>query len=1387
MSAAEERGTAELAARLAALTPDQRARLEERLRARRVPAAPAAIPPRPPGAAVPLSYGQRRLWILQQWEADLAAYNMSFGFGLEGELDADALARSLTEIARRHEVLRTRFQSTAGEALQVVLPPQPVRLARVDLSRRPAAEAEREAARLAAVADVTPFDLAQDPPWRALLIQLTPRRHRLLLTLHHIISDAWSMGILRHELSTLYAAFAASQPASLPELPIQYADYACWQRSEAQVRALEPQLTYWANQLRDLPDLEWPCDYPRPPALSFRGASENLRLDTSATQALHALARTENATLFMVTLAAMQLLLARWSGQDEVVVGSPVAGRSRSELEGLLGFFINMLVLRATTAGNPLFLDFLGQVRETALAALAHQDLPFDRLVEILRPRRDPGRSPLFDVAFVLQNAPATALSLPGLTLQEVEHFTSRTRHDLEVHLYDRGGCLDGCFVYNRDLFHPTTMQRLARAYETLLGAIALDPRRRLSDLPLLADAERCEVLALGRPPAPPFPAEVGIHEIFARQAAATPDAIALEAGDARMTYAELNRRADALAARLRACGVECGSPVGVCAERSPAMVVAWLAALKAGGAYLPLDVAFPPERLAAMRRDAGARAVLVQQQHRALISGDVPELPCLVLEDDALYADASPAAAQPAAGGDTPAYVVFTSGSTGRPKGVAVPHRAVNRLVLHTNYVQLGPTDVVAQMSSCTFDAATFEVWGALLNGARLAFIEPDLVLSPTQLGAELRRRGVTTLFVSTALFHTLVRHEPTVFAGVRQVLFGGEECDPRTVQSVLAGGGAPERLLHVYGPTETTTFATWHPVAPDPDAQRRVPIGRPIANTTVYVLDDHLALLPAGAAGEICIGGPGVALGYLGDAERTAQRFVPDPFTPGGRLYRSGDRGRWNADGNLEFLGRADQQVKIRGYRVEPGEIESALRTHPGVRDAAVCTVPGPAGDRCLAAYIVARDGALSAAELSAWLRRRLPPYMLPAAYVLLPALPLSAHGKLDRRALPPPVFDTPAMARDTGAPSDASAARLLAVWREVLGLPGLGPDDNFFDFGGHSLLGVNLMAQIRTEFGVHLPLRALFDAPTVTAMAAQLAPGGRTAARALPPRLIRLQPGRPEHPALFIVPGGQGGEKEFTVYGRMIRPLGPDWPVYGLLAQTWNRKQAPRTMAALTDELIGTLRSAQPHGPYALVGECLGGLAAHALAARLRAEGETVRAVVLMDTTAPDPDRRVARLWRLRWQTLLAALKLVQTPFPDPQARHRRLWHNVARRGWRHVRRARFPARLGVAAVEAARLVRFGCGTWTPVIFHRYFQQDYPSILLSYRGQPYPGTLDLVVSADYNQPAAIDPWRRWADGGLRVHAIPGNHYTYVRDEADTLGRLLARLLTDPAAAPP
>lgn len=1056
-----------------------------------VPGLPEAVlQPVPRDGPLPMSYAQRRLWFLEQLGLSGHAYHLLEAVHLRGDLQIDALGQSLQEIHARHEITRTRMVSREGRPHQEIDPPTYLPLPLVDLGETPACERDAEVGALALSEVARRFDLAKGPLLRATLVRLAAHEHVLLLTMHHIVSDGWSYAVFWRELKSLYEAATAGRPSSLPALPVQYADYAQWERRWLDDAALATSLAYWKKQLVGLSPLELPTDWPRPRVPTFRGARHPLALSPLLTRGLKGLSLAQGATLFMTLVAAFQTLLYRYSGQDDIGVGTLIAHRTRAELEGLIGFFVNTLVLRTDFSGDPTFPELLARVRDTALGAYSHQDLPFEKLVEELHPQRDLGHHPLVNVLFIFQNAPRPPLELAGLTLTSMEIDPQTAKFDLTLELAEIAEGLRGWIEYSADLFEPATIARMAGHFQALLEAVVADPAQRVSRMPMLTAAERTRLLVEWNDTAADYPRDTSVQQLFARQVERTPQAVAVVDSGQHLTYQQLNQAANQLAHYLATLGVSAGALVGVCLPRSLDLIVAMLGVLKAGGVYVPLDPTYPPERLAFIVADAELPVVLTRRAFVDLFSTPGPRLACL----DGLRDDLARQSAEnpiDRVTGEDLAYVIYTSGSTGQPKGVAAPHRQViNRLTWMWHVYPFAAGEVACQKTALNFVDSIWECLGTLLQGVPTAIIPDEILRDPEAFVRALAEAQVTRLWLVPSLLRALLDRFPDLERRLPALTFwvtSGEVISLELYRRFEACLPASV-LYNLYGISEVWDVTWWAPPL-SPGPLPRVPIGRPIANVRVYLLDRYLQPVPVGLPGEICVAGAGLSRGYLNRPALTGERFVPDPFSaePGSRLYRTGDVARYLPDGTIDFLGRVDDQVKLRGYRIEPRELELALEQHPDIGQAVVSAREDVPGQPRLVAYVVgAPEGMPTLTAIRSFLQARVPGYMLPSAVVPLDRLPMTPSGKVDRRALPSPDRDRPDL--DTGfvAPRNATEVRLADIWAEVLGVDGVGVHDNFFELGGHSLLALQLLSRMQVATQVEVSLLALFETPTVAEIA-------------------------------------------------------------------------------------------------------------------------------------------------------------------------------------------------------------------------------------------------------------------------------------------------------------
>ena len=1343
--------------------------------------------------SLPLSFAQQRLWFLDQLDPGSPVYNIPASIRVRGLLNAAALEQSFNEIVRRHEALRTTFAVVDGSSVQVIAPTMTVSLPIVDLSELTQTEREAQALRLATEEAQRPFDLTRGPLVRVSLLRLHDEDHILLLTMHHIVSDGWSVSVLFRELAALYEAFSTRKPSPLPELPIQYADFAVWQREWLQGGVLEEQLSYWKKQLSGAPAmLELPMDRPRPAVQTFQGARQSVLLPKSILKGLNELSRQEGVTLFMTLLAAFQTLLARYTNQEDIVVGSPIAYRNRAEIEGLIGFFVNTLVLRTDVSGDPSFRELLGRVREVALGAYAHQDMPFETLVEQLQPERSLSHAPLFQVMFVLQNA-REELGLSNLTLSPLAVDNLTSKFDLTLFMWEESEGLRAVFEYNTDLSETATIKRMLAHFQTLLEGIVADPEQRLATLPLLTEVELKQLLVEWNDTQTDFPKDSCLHQLFEQQVERNPDAIAVLFKNQQTTYGELNRRANQLAHHLRSLGVGPDVWVGLCVERSLEMVIGILGILKAGGAYVPLDPAYPRERLAFMLEDARCSVLLTQHRLLAVLPSHRARVLCLDA-DWKTIARESPQNPQTAVKGEHLAYVIYTSGSTGRPKGIAIQHRGVvNNLVDLNRRFAVGHSDRVLALSSLSFDMCVYEMLGTLGAGAAIVLPEASVEREPAHWAELMARHHVSVWNSAPSLLEKLVEYvsERTQLRPryLRLVLLGGDWVAvslPDQLKALAPGvqvivmGGATEASIHSIIYEVERTDPSWN----------SIPYGRPMANQRAYVLDAHLQPVPIGVPGELHLGGVGLARGYFKRPELTAERFIPNPFSkePGERLYKTGDLARYLLDGNIELLGRMDFQVKIRGFRIELGEIEAVLGQHPAVRETVVMAREDEPGNKRLVAYVVANQeqtssvsklsllkGKLqgykvpehlvahgvinqkqvpSVSEMRSFLKEKLPEYMVPTAFVILEALPLTPGGKVDRRALPMPDHIRPELEKAFVAPRDMLELQLTKVWEKVLGTQPIGVSDNFFDLGGHSLLALRLFAQIEKVLGKNLPLATLFQAPTVEQLAGILRQQGWSPSWS---SLVPIQPGGSKPP--FFCAHAAGGSVLF--YRDLARRLGPDQPFYGFQPRRLNGKYAPHTRVEdMAAHYIKEMRNIQPEGPYFLGGSSLGGTVVFEMAQQLHAQGQKVALVALFDTWGPGYGKVLLDTSSFNWKVGLIGRRvehhLESLLMLKPKDKLTYLWQktikvrNQIKRSVKNRRKA------------ITRKLYLAIGRPLPGAL-RETQNALSQANRSYVPQTYPGRVTLFRAS--KQPPGIYPdptlgWDGLAAEGLEIHEVPGTH---------------------------
>ncbi len=1281
----------------------------------------------------PLSFAQQRLWFLDQLEPGNPLYNVPCAVRISGPLNVEALERGLNEIIRRHEILRTRFTTNAGQPVQVIAPTLTIPLPVTELAKLPHSEREAKAEQLAAEEARRSFNLGAGPLLRANLLRLAADQHVLLLNIHHIASDETSRDIIVRELVALYEAFSQGRPSPLAELKMQYADYAAWQRGWLGNASLEKELAHWRSRLKGAPAvLELPADHPRLAAQSYRGATESLELDPSAASALKALSQREGTTLFMTLLAGFKTLLSRYSGQEDIVVGSPFTNRQRAEVEGLIGFFVNTVPLRTDLSGDLNFRQLLQRVKATALEAYDHRELPFEKLVEELRPERNLSYNPLFQILFAVQNEVAPIEQVAGITLHLQDVATGTAKFDLTCTVIPSGEGFTTSFEYNTDLFEAATIRRMMDSFHSILEAVARNPEQRVSELPLLSQKERQKVLVHWNATNSEYPREKCVHQLVEAQVEEDQDAIAVLHEGNKLTYRELNQRANQLAHYLRKCGIGPDMPVGVCLENSLELAVALLAVLKAGGACLPLDPGYPKERLQLMLEDSRAPLLLSREGLLPELASRRTERICLLSLGELLERESRENLA-PRSSPANLAYVIYTSGSTGKPKGVMLTHGGlVNYICAVIKLYGLRSSDRLLQFSSISFDIAIEEIFPTWAAGATLVLRSGAFSLAGSDFLLFARQQKLSVISVATAYWHELV-HElaesgAALPESLRLVIVGGEKAQIQALESWRRVVGSRVRWINTYGPTETSVIATSYEPPASGTLPSPLPIGRPIGNVKIHLLDRNLQPVPVGIPGEVHIGGPGVARGYLNQPEMTAEKFVRDPFSsePDARLYKTGDLARYLANGEIEFVGRRDFQVKIRGFRVELGEIEAALAKHSSVREALVIAREEGLNNKRLVGYVVpAADASPQVGDLRTYLKRQLPEYMVPADFVVLPEFPLTPNGKVDRKALPAP---EPSAAADHVAPANAVEAQLVAMWEEILAKKPISVADNFFDLGGHSLLAVRLMRRIEQTFKRKLPLTTLFEAPTIEQFAALLQQERWTPSQA---SLVAIQP-EGERAPFFCIHGLGGTVLRFNA---LARQMGTDRPFYGVQAQGLEGDRAFHTsveeMAAF---YIKEIRALQPEGPYNVGGYSLGGLIAFEMARQLQADGQEVGVLALLDTYPGKPKSN-----KLLIRTLVKLPRSEQMAYMAQRAKRirrgikRRFEALFLPRPLKEVRRV-----FAVAEEKYKPQVYFGSATW--------FRATEKGL----RGVDNP----------------TDDWSKWVTGGVEVHEILGDHGSILKE---------------------
>lgn len=1303
----------------------------------------------------PLSFGQQRLWFLDQLDPGNSAYNSAGGLRFRGVLNVEALQRALDEIVARHEVLRTTFRTVNGTPMQVVHRPTPLELRRVDLSGIGARDRENELKKLATESAEQSFDLATGPLLRGTLVRLAEEEHALLLTVHHIINDGWSVGVFSRELAVLYESFVAGKPSPLPELPIQYGDFSEWQREYLKGEVLENHLKYWTQQLGGAPPLDLPTDRPRPSTQTFRGAELVFRFDRDLSTQVKQFSTAEGVTPFITLLAAFNVLVARYTNQEDISVGTPIANRTHVETEQLIGFFVNTLVMRSDLTGDPSFRTLVQRVRNVAIQAYAHQDLPFEKIVEHLQPKRDMSRSALFQVMLVLQNAPVTEMQLPGLTLSPLEFEREVAKFDLTFTMAEEENGFGGVIEYNCDLFERSTIERMAEHWQTLVRSATNDPHQRVWDLDAIPPAERSLIDSWNQTAAP-YPREKTITTLFEEQVSKTPRRVALRDEKYQVTFEELDRRANRIAHWLRKNGAAPRSVIGVSLERSIDTVAVLLGIIKAGAAYLPLDPDYPAQRLQFMLEDSGIEILVTRDCHRSLFQRHGLRVLCLDSDAKGIAAESADgpnAAISP----EDPFYVLYTSGSTGRPKAVMAPHvGTVNRFFWMWNNFPFGEGEVCCQKTSLNFVDSVWEIFGPLLQGVPSYIISNRVVQDPRQLADTLARNKVSRIVLVPSLLRLLT--DVYARAGKRhdapKYWIASGEALTTDLAAQLLRVLPDSKLINLYGCSEVAADATYYVVPEIDGGGAGVPIGRPISNVQIHILDRHSKHVPIGIPGEIYVGGDAPAIGYRNQPKLTSEKFLPDPFRSdaGARLYRTGDLGRYRVDGAIEYLGRIDHQVKIRGQRVELGEIEAVLREYEGVHDCVAVARGQTASEKRIVAYVASTSGVVTAESLRTFLQTRLPEVMIPAAFVIMQALPLTPNGKVDRLSLPEPEKQSAGSSHEYVAPRDALEVQVTRVWEKVLRTRPIGVNDNFFELGGHSFLAVDLFSELEKSFGKVLPLATLFQAPTVAQLADVIRHEGWEDAWA---SLVPLQPQGAAPPFFCVHSLGTN----LVSYGHLARNVGTDQPFYGLQPVGLDGREEPHSRVEdMATHYLSQIRKLQPEGPYHLGGVCLGGVVAYEMAQQLRRNGEQVGLLVLIDSQVPGFPKHLPKHPLKPSLIALADWYLgdvLMRPFGGKvtyiATRIKNIGLRISRTGKgiaRHVVRS-----IGEPAVVAATIQKV--------------KRANAIAGGSYRPEPYDGKVTLFWCSEVPARSYQDRRLGWSDvaqGGLEVHVIPGNHMTMV-----------------------
>jgi amino acid adenylation domain-containing protein len=1317
--------------------------------------APEAHPPVPAAAVIdtgvlafPASVAQQMFWYMEMLQGNVTAFNVPLRFSLTGPLDMDLFDRALNAVIQRHESLRTHFEEENGELMQIVSPQMKLPISYVDISHFPADRIREEADRLGSIEANRSFRLAVEPLMRAEILRLGHDHHYFHFTVHHALFDGMSMAIFGKELAEFYQAFFENRPPRLEPLAIQYGDYSVWQKEFLQSPKVQVQIDYWKNKLKGMTEVEIPTDFPRPPLKTWRGDITSILLPKPLSERLQTIAAEKGATLFHIHLAAFMLLLRRYSGNTDIAVGAPVFGRNSSDLEPLIGVFINTLILRGDLSGNPTFFDYLERIRTMSLEAFDNQDLPFERLVHELAPPRDPSRNPLFQINFNHHRSFTMTEHFGGVDFTTVPSRSGGSIFDMHIFFVEREEGWRASLDYCTDLFTRETMDRMLGNVRALLEDIANHPEKCIEELEILPDSEKQQLHDWSRHTRD-YPRDATIGSLFLGTSSRHAERTALVCGDRSFTYQQLRAESTRLAATLIQAGVKPGDTIAICAEPGPEMIKGFLAILLAGGCCVPIDMSYPADRIALLLDDCGAMTALATTRCAKVFPASWKgRLHDITAFNGDTVATELPDVQMTA---EDPAYLLFTSGSTGRPKGVLLPHRGTVRLVRDNDFITITPDDVFLQAAPVSFDASLLEIWGALLNGGRLVLLPDGPGLEG--IATAVRDHGVTTLWLTSGLFQLMIEEHADSLKGLRHLLAGGDVLSTAHVRMALDALPAT-KLINGYGPTENTTFTTCHAITREDLTKSSIPIGRPVANTTVHLLDERLRQVPTGMPGELCTGGDGLAIGYLNAPDLSAAKFITHPEF--GRLYRTGDLCRMTADGSIEFLGRNDQQVKVRGFRIELGEIEAILASHPKVIQCKAAVRGDSAETKRIFAWAVPADiSAPTPEELAAYLAKRLPGFMHPDGIAVIDAFPLNANGKIQLASLPDPghrAASAPQVSKE--APVGDAEIRLAAIWEELLDVSGIGRDDDFFALGGHSLLALRMFSRINREFQKSLPLAMLIQHPTIAKLATVLAPPptARPAVRPLPGvefpdkgNVVTLAEGSSQRP-LFCIHGGDGG----VLFYRSLAALMPrELPIHAIesleLSNSGKVEECgiEETAAAYVRKILAI----QQQGPFRLAGYSFGGVVAHEIACLLTYMGHQVEFLGMFDTHNPASS--------MRYYGLIERLSVFWKQSAGlPLAPRIGLLKSRIAEGIHTNRRIRSELKAAMAK---------GPATAYSDLRRVQVREENWRAMLAYRPKPFAGRITLFktthVNDKYEFPADYG-WGRLALAGLDIIPVQGEH---------------------------